>query len=334
MSFQRSAITKTIVLENHPSDSARELIFDMAENKTKLKIYFGDLFQPDITIEEKTCVIPCIVNIADGVLYNIWKNKNNGTVGDVLNTNTWACKVSGNVSINDFIDITNAILFKYPTNITKWDEVFNHIAELIDPVTATDTILMIPTFGTNNGISYHDSALGIFTGLRFCLENNSVLCKLKEIHIVTPFNQDQNNSSCRTICHMFNMIDIMSSYDVSTGEGTLCSLCAINICDTVLPCGHHILCKICELKIAPNHGKTKKCLLCKKSYQHVYNCLPPSEVEVCHPCCAQYSIETKSQLTYIPCGHTSVMCNTCENATIKVCKICNTDIEHKLHVYH
>lgn len=284
--------------------------------ETTVRVGFGDLFTPEST--DPNHWVPCIVNMKDGILYKIWGHKN-GSI-HITKVQDGFYKVGSKVP-----GIPYGLMFNYKSDFLTWHEVFEGMAKLMEP----NDVMVVPTFGTNNSIKFHDSAFGILMGIRACLENEeSELHKLKEIRIVTPYSHDQETTSSRTIRHMFNMIDIMNQ-SVDSENGKLCIVCMTRPRDIILPCNHMLICKYCEMKFAfVTHGPSL-CVLCKQSYNTKLDCFPLSSPE--YECCD--SSNEKTELTYIPCGHTSILCADCESDAVNECPVCKTKIEKKQKIY-
>lgn len=331
MSYTRGSQSKTISLNHLPPTAEKRFSVDLGdEAKLAITVCFGDLFTPEGDVHW----IPCIPNFSDGVLSKIWNHKNPGTcvINDVEGDFKYVKKYSSKSA-----NIPCALFFTYPHRVIDWNEVFLEMGKLLPTMTDKSVILVVPTFGTNNGITYHDSALGIFTGFRCAVDASGSNYKtISEIRIITPYSDNQNNSSCRTIAHLFNMIDIFNNTDIESGRGVQCSLCMSIACNIVLPCGHMLTCEVCERRLT--YGGVRTCMLCKAPYTETYKSLPVCKVPVTHKCCESVSCQShKTRLTYVPCGHTAVRCEGdegCESESMKTYQICETEITKKLRVYN
>lgn len=324
MSFSRGYCTiaenSIMAIKNLPSSFCRSHKFD--DTNTNFTITFGDIFNP-VLPNDITQWIPCIPYYTDGVIYKLWKMRNGGSVELTSDLNHHATKIISNIP-----NIPFAFLFRYDENVGKWDETFKSILDLIPPEIANKVTLIVPTFGTNNGISFHDSAIGIFYGLKNALEQNE-LC-LNSVHVITPFNNDQNYTSCRTIKHLSNMFDIIESTEPSVKAS--CLVCMKNTANILLDCGHITMCEGCHARYY-NDSKIdeseKKCIMCKKIVSNVVQTKYPTIVK-----CMCDHLENQSNICYIPCGHTGVMCLNCEDSTENTkCDLCDTIIESKKRVY-
>ena len=280
---------------------------------------FDDIFK--LTPNKK---ILCISNYVGGFLLNKIKPFLENKISDNNENELWSVKDSYEDKNTSFI-----ILFKYSKNITEWDEVFDSISSLIhshikDEIKNIE--LIFPTFGTNNGITFHDSAFGIFYGLKSLSDiPEHPITQFKEVKIITPFSENQKDNSCRTICHILNMVEM---FEVSKliSNFMVCMLCLENPCTVILPCGHAILCQFCNKKL-----KEYKCIVCKSPYKEFYECNPPTKVDCL---CSKENHEKHSQITYIPCGHTNVLCDSCEkNNKSKECKFCSKKIIKSIHIW-
>jgi hypothetical protein len=313
-----------------------------------IKVCLADMFEPTPDLSPTDNKVVMVVNSPDGALNTIWLRLN-GEKGDVQKEIEYTQRVASNIP-----SIKNAIYFSYPREVTQWNEVFHNVAEIIEDNELENTILFVPTFGTNNRISYHDAGLGIYSGLTCAIEEpDSKLAKLKEVRIVTPYADDQETSSCRTLRHIFNMVEFHNNNNTESGKGIMCMVCMSNPCNTVLPCGH-MLCIFCERKLKTElaYGDPK-CMFCKQVYDQCFNCVTPSKVafECCKPPDEEMppqddhgeqadqvdhtgSAFPKTDITYIPCGHTGVRCVNCENDSVTVCAICSTVIERKMKVFY
>ncbi|VBB18149.1 E3 ubiquitin-protein ligase [Yasminevirus sp. GU-2018] len=332
MSYSRGSISNIIALPTLSSNAEKIFQFTLAgagadSSPLSLKVCFGDLFVPPVGVKW----IPCIPHFRDGVLYRVWMQKNPGSK-QVSAHGGYVAKFSSETE-----NIPFTFMFNYPGRVVEWDVVFREVINSLSAECPENTILVFPTFGTNNGISYYDSAFGIFAGLRCVVESSTfigvVLKNVKEIRVITPYSDNQANTSCRTIAHMFNMIDIFNNTDIESGKGVQCTLCMATACNIVLPCGHMLTCEMCERRLM--HTGTKKCMLCKAPYSVKYRSLPVQKAPTDHKCCDRADcVDHRSKLTYIPCGHTSVLCESAESDSVTSCKICNKTIEHKLRVYN
>lgn len=286
-----------------------------------VKAQFGDLFERTSDMLPTDMMVPAVVGILGGATHSIWVSLN-GYEGETLYTDGVASRIESNIPQYPY-----AVVFSYPPEITEWDIVFRSIGNVLDPVNINNTILVLPTIGTNNGIDYHDSALGMMYYLCQCMEDaDSNLSKVKEIRIVTPYSASQDNTSCRTLRHIFNMIDIRTK---NANTDNTCCICYCNNAEVVLECGHYILCKMCNYKFIK--AMNSVCPICKKVYNHTYDCMAPTMASH-YRCCGNVS-PIKTDITYIPCGHTSVLCKRCESDSVTVCPICETPIENKMKVY-
>lgn len=345
MSYARGSHSKIIVLTQLSKDAVKQ--FDLTlEDETKvpstsdtqvvpvklpLKVCFDNLFN----LEGDVTWIPCIPNYYGGVLRGMWEQQNPET-GPIHGTDEQAAFKYVKKFSSQTPNVPFALFFTYPSNVVLWSEVFLEIGKLLPAESSKPVILVIPTFGTNNGITYHDSALGIFTGLRCVAETADTNYKfLREIRIITPYSEFQETSSCRTIAHLHNMIDIFNNTDIESGKGVQCALCMSTACNIVLPCGHMLTCEVCDRKLM--QGLAAACMLCKAPYSETYKSLPVHKVPATHKCCDSESCASrKTKLTYIPCGHTAVRCEGdegCEGDSVTVCQICNTEISRKMRVY-
>jgi len=313
-----------------------------------IRVMFGDLFKPfektknnvfETTTDNIKGAYLCVPNFLGGYLKNIMTKMNGPDIYDIdPDQNISAHKVKSNLP-----DIINFVLFRYNDKISEWHNTFIDIGKALGSNIPEKSVLVIPTFGTNNNISFYDSALGIFTGLRYALmDSDSPFNKLREIRIVTPYNIDQINTSCRTIAQISNMINIYNKSLIRSSENRssenrsceisenlLCLLCTISPRNIILPCGHMILCEICERTLLEKNENC--CIMCRKPYTQSYKCLPITDVSIA--CSDILDNHPRTGLTYVPCGHTNVLCTGCENDNIVYCDKCTTHIDAKLKVY-
>ena len=339
--YSRGGSQKIYAIDQLPSSLNKVYVFVNESDEIKsddnisLRLQFGDLF----SAANDVSWIPMIPDFPDGILHRMLKSKNGGVIeldGERVSHDraTYAQRVKSSIP-----GIPYAIVFNYSTSILDWNKVFECAIKVLKyDGLAHPPVLITPAFGTNNGFTFHDSALGIFSAIRSVsmavLNDRATFGALKEIRVLTPYSPDQANSSCRTIAQLSRMIDIFCYTNANTREDK-CLICTSNVCNVVLPCGHMFMCDICEIgyrRSSTMHGSIL-CMLCKKPYNEVYKSSSLIRMDPLNRCCDSDQSVAMTNMTYIPCGHTGVRCTSCEKDEIEECRICNSKIEKKLKVF-
>ena len=308
-----------------------------------LTYLFGDMLKP-----KDTKHILCVPAFADGFLFKSIQKNLVSKQEIVLDNELEAYQKKNSIQIFSSANenCSFIVLFKYSRNITEWNEIFDCIGSMLSMLLKDDIQnydLYFPTFGTNNGITFHDTAFGIFYGLSFVQSiPEHPITKFKGVKVITPYSQNIQNTSCRTMLHIFNMFD---TYAKSKDSTLSCMLCLDSPSTIILPCGHAILCQPCNKKLL-SHGNNA-CIVCKTPFAKFFESVAPTKVQcVCHKqeeyASASASADNQdsdkhnekvSEMTYIPCGHTDVLCATCENPSIINCKFCGEKVNKKIHIY-
>lgn len=265
-------------------------------------IKFGNIFEAE-------CAnwIPVIPNFYGGVL----KGELEGRCGKELNIDAKYFSVDTGLP-----EIPQALLYIYDTMTQRLEEEFEELAKMCPD----GSTLVFPTFGINNGMSFHESAFNIFYGMISCLETeNSPMRKLSKIVIMTLYNEDQDNGGTRTIKHLFNLVNVYNG--IMTNK--TCAICASAKVDTIISCGHYILCSRCLIDI-DTFGR--KCPMCRKDIQYDYPCYITFDSQE-YKCCMEHHSEKEHKIC-IPCGHFNVACGDCGKHIddTKICPICNEEI--------
>jgi hypothetical protein len=316
-----------------------------------LKVYFSDIFTPPPNVHWIPC-LPDLQNGETGILVKKWMKMDKksipirGSKGDLV------------IAHNSHVEnIPYALLFKYWTYVTAWDDTFRAMVDTLAHLKvvskepgdkeAKKTILAVPIFGTNFGISFLDAAIGIL----FAIRRTGILFQsiINEIHVMVPYSTEQFTTSCRSIVHLINMSETIpraiqtitsTPLEVIVTRGRMngitvpkCVLCQKVACNIILPCGHMFACDSCEKRLT-FYERKRKCLICKEDYSHVYG-LPNSIQFVArnYQCCPKARSESDSGMTYIPCGHTNVRGNICEETAPLICEICGVGITGKIFAY-
>lgn len=102
----------------------------------------------------------------------------------------------------------------------------------------------------------------------------------------------------------------------------ICAVCVSANADTILSCGHYILCSSCLSDVLKSGGM---CPMCRRDIQYDYPCYTISDMKD-YKCCHKYS--EKENKICMPCGHFHVACKECGEQIIKTqtCPVCNEDI--------
>eukprot|EP00667_Euglena_gracilis_P003071 EG_transcript_3080 len=191
-----------------------------------------------------------------------------------------------------------AILFSYEDRAhIEWWRIFEEAAELAED----GAVLVVPTIGTNNKMTFFQSAICTFTAIRSCLQReDSALQRLAEVRIVTPWTECPNQSS-RTIQHLFNLME-------RHGQENTCLVCCEAKTEILLPCGHRILCELCATNI---FHASPMCPLCRKRFtlREMYRTPKLEDCEARH-CCEESGPKQKKVM--VPCCCFKVCCDHCE----------------------
>jgi len=309
--FDRDQFTNELMLPSNISASDSKQI-------NKLHIKFGDIFKP----EEPSIIV--ITDVLDGVLFRLFSLKN-GNITNLHTYNNLEYLRSMRVLESKLNNIPYVVAIKNNPDTRMWTEMFEEIAsKLVE--TYGDEIsqynLIFPPIGTNNGIRYNDCAIGLFNGILNNIINNledkpTNLNKFNKICVLTVWSDNHNNTSCRVINHMFNLIKIKEQ----TINERDCLICCSNKINIILKCGHYIMCKNCLLSI------NDCCPICKielssnkilnRDFYECYKFNDKSDYK-----CCEFD-EHKQNYVYVPCGHANVNCNNCINKLKDHCPICN-----------
>lgn len=207
--------------------------------------------------------------------------------------------------------INQFILYRYDKTMNHWEQDLEKIATLCQD----GSILVLPTLGVRNGVSFFDSASRIFYGILACFSNeNSPMKKFSKIIVTTKFSENQNQSGVRTIKHLFNLLTIYQK----TKDEPECVVCCDMKRSVILNCGHRILCARCTLDIRRQNSGL--CPLCKTQITRVYPCYTVTDV-INTPCCGK----PKSGTICVPCGHYNATCHDCDKKVEEThnCPICH-----------
>lgn len=288
---EREQISGKLILPNATPTDKKTLMF----GETSFNAFFGDIFT--LLGEENVLVIP---NYKGGKLLQIFTKM---TEYNQFESDDSDEEEEETYDTFKFVSTShgNAILYHY-SNTNKLEEEFEEIATMCP----AKSNLIFPTIGTNNGLSFHESAFRMFHGILACFRNNtSEFHKLASVNVVTLFNEDQANTSTRVIQHLFNYMTVYEK----TEHNKICMICMDAKVDTILGCGHYAICSRClsDLKTLGEYN----CPLCKKLIEHSYLCANANHTDIF--CCEN---PDKSVHLFIPCGH---MVNICVHCWEKKC---------------
>ncbi len=203
-----------------------------------------------------------------------------------------------------------ALLYVYDKTQHRLEDDFEQLAKLC-PDRST---LVFPTIGVNNGINFHKSAFNLFYSIVSCLETEtSELRRMSKIIVMTLFDANQDYGGTRAIRHLFNLINVRNGI----ANNKTCAICVSSKVDTILDCGHYIMCSRCLVDIV-KIGNC--CPICKKQIQHAFPCYSVSEIQSCS------HTSDKEKILCIPCCHLLESCDACKRNITDKCPICNEDI--------
>lgn len=319
--YTRQSKNSAVILPVLSEHDTSEMICD----KTKIVAKFGNIFDSS---NDNANTIICIPNITDGVLYRLAWSMNGRLIASKTDEAPYASlAVDCNIP-----NVDSIVLFNYSHTVEKWSDTFESIGSVLKLSTTKPNILVVPTFGVNNGISFYDSALGIFMGLRSALSTSQKLSQLDEIHVVTLYSRNMNDSSCRTIGHLRSMMNLYTKYDKN---GAIeCMICTTEHANILYNCGHMVVCQSCDKQLVSVYGYN--CMCCQANVIERFKCAPI--VEINQLCCSKSLVDKdkKKRLTYVPCGHSQLLCNDCEidvKSWESKCPECDSIVEKALRVY-
>lgn len=264
---------------------------------------FGDIFQV-----ENDKWIPVIPNFWGGILRNKLIELS-GKEYEYVNEKYQLVETG-------ITEMPRAIMYIYDRESHRLEEEFEEIAKLCPE----GTTLAFPTIGVNNGLNYHTSAFNMFHSIVSCLETeDSHLRKLAKIVIITIFNSDQDNNGVRTIRHIFNQMNIYNG----TRTNKMCAICASAKVDTLLGCGHFIMCARCYVDIK-HLGNV--CPICKTVITELYPCCTVTDAT--EFACCQAEDKHKVKKICIPCCHVNVACQECDKHVEEHmhCPVCKEEV--------
>jgi len=203
-----------------------------------------------------------------------------------------------------------AILFSYEDRmVTQWHRFFEEAAELADD----GAVLVVPTIGTNNRMTFFQSAICIFTAIRACLQReDSAMRRLREVRVVTPWAADALSQSTRTVQHLFNLMDLH-------GQENTCLVCCVSKVEVLLPCGHRITCEQCALSI---YETMPLCPLCRRRFEYSQIWRTPKLEDCSRRLCCEANGE-KEKKVMVPCGCVKTCCASCAEPFPVRCPSCN-----------
>lgn len=299
---------------------------------------FGDIFQPvDDLCPAGSGWLPVIPDYRTGVLYNLWRRMGGPTEKP-------ACAVSENGRVRMIASraepiesdedgsagpssampekIKVALFYHYDPSAFKYDEDFTQMARMAPE----GSVLALPCIGTNFCLSYYESAFRMMYSLLGCLADpDSPLYRLLGVVFITPYSDDQANTSTRTMQHLFNLFDVYRN----TREEPECAICAAFKEDTILSCGHRY-CMRCVMDCK------SKCPRCRASPVSAHLCyeVKDSSDYLCHQLADGEKPPDKVPMVYTPCGHMNVLCDKCTRVyPTTQCPICGVRPETVLRLY-
>lgn len=274
---------------------------------TLLTVKYGDLFTPEVH-DNNVILIP---NFYDGVLYNLYMR--------ILRTNgitfTYTLLNHGIVIGPGFGRVKTVLLVEYnlSTNVDPSD-FYTNLFKCLDEKNLLDGAkIYVPTFGVKNNVSYYNSALSIFFGIKaHIIDETSLIHKTLGITVLTPYSPECEN---RAITHLFNMLRYekkKQNEDLTGKSDDECVICLMNKAYILLSCGHRIMCVSCFKR------NNNLCPICKAVISSHNECV--TKIKVIDDCCG----ENKKKLKKInlPCGHYESCCDQCDQNSVGVCFTC------------
>lgn len=269
-------------------------------NKNFVNIYYGNILEVPINGINNIIMIP---NYRNGLLYKLFNEKNlacNASFQQVFETDNEidTCYLGK----SELINIHHVIYFEYETLIDDPSKLFENIFKFMDNKNIINNVnLFIPTFGVNNGIRYFNVSLTLFYGIKSHInDENSLIHKLNEINVVTPYDGGKNKA-------IIYLMSLFTYYNTTLTEDD-CMICLENKAIILLPCGHRILCFDCMKKIRNDNSI---CPLCRKDFVTYVECIKVNETNI--SCCDN---SEKIKNICLPCCHSYSICTACNNDDI------------------
>lgn len=283
-------------------------------NETRFIIEFGDIFSYPKNY------VPVIPFYFDGMLFSkfssmVNQNVMDGIINGIVNgsenyTITHSQSKHSHLVKTELERMPFIILYNY----TKSQRLETELDEIFE-LCPLEHNIVFPILGINNGISFYNSAVTLFYSIIECLKNEqSKIHKCEEVHIVTLYNNDQDNSSVRAVKHLFNLINIYNKVHINE----TCTICTVSNIEIILNCGHYCMCTRCFIDIQ-QHQNT--CPFCRTPITYGYPCCSVSETN--YKCQEDHEIKKK---ICIPCGHVINICDGCTTSLNNKCPICSDAI--------
>ena len=298
----------TLILSEVNQSSCKSITID----GVKITAKFGDIF------ENHNTAVVVVPNFSGGMIYNKMCQINHPIDAKVeIPYNSQSI-----YTVPSYIHgIKQFILYRYDNTTQHFEADFEKMAS----ISQKDEILVLPTFGTRNGMTFYQVATRIFDSLITCLRNPDTSFKqLGGVMIITPFDSNQDSQSSRVIKHLFNL---MTVEEKSTNEPD-CLICYDHKRNAILGCGHRIACERC---IMDTSEIVKQCPLCKQNISRSYPCYNVIDMSS-HDC---GHTDSKSGKIYVPCGHYNATCDQCDTKAVadKRCPICHDPIMASIKLY-
>lgn len=230
---------------------------------------FGNIFKPIVEYMEGRPDqewVPVMSNFPTGTVLGRWLQGGghypNGGADLVSLKDGAICLVGraeGDPPVADAVDpsIKYAIGYRY----NKSDIDISDDMELIAQAAPEGSLLVIPAIGTNNGVSFAESACRLFYAVitSLDLEGSAVKGNLSGILFISPLD----GAGARMISHMINLFNIFRE----TLNEPVCPICRNLRQDTVLSCGHRF-CGRCILALP----EQAPCPQCRATIRHMSPC--------------------------------------------------------------
>lgn len=220
-----------------------------------------------------------------------------------------AQEAANNAKLSERIEV--GVLYSYDQISHNLDNDIRLIAKNLE----LGSILVFPAIGTNNGLSYYESAARMFYSVVACLACSppNEAHGLSEVRFTCPFNhvdavttadhtptaaykfgghqfgQGQGGrehfKGVRTVQHIMNLIRVYKD----TADEPECDICANLRADTMFHCGHRF-CWRCARSVTSEYSEHKRrCPMCKAPVQSA-GCYPCYKIVNCSSfVCCKYS---------------------------------------------
>ncbi|KAH3743266.1 hypothetical protein Pelo_15347 [Pelomyxa schiedti] len=314
--------------------------YEYTENGCKFVARFGNMFEPPKPGQGTAVMIP---GYHDGILFMKALQMDPHLAMKLPSTEFQLQEKTrvGVVVVPAYIeaipDITHWVLFQYEVMSPKYRmaEVFLEAVGKINgnkPPAAwhkpTTTILRVPAFGTNNNVSFFDTACLIsYSGQEFVQGIAQTLDPIRTLELLIMKGQP----SSRVLAHTGMCLNFLSTASTSAD---LCSVCENRNRAIVLKqCGHRVMCLVCCRKLLAS-SSSPECPVCRTVYTLTDMLFVPHlNLMDAAPCAVCGALGNRDNAIFLPCGHCDAVCikASCIDRAkqSKVCLVCGSFAEYR-----